>query len=48
MKKRVLSLVMVLTMVSAALVGCGGSKTDEATDGDKKVIKLGSIYAFTG
>lgn len=42
MKKRVLSLVMVLTMVSAALVGCGGSKTDEATDGDKKVIKLGT------
>lgn len=42
MKKRLLSLVMVLTMASATLLGCSGGAGEAETDGEKTVIKLGT------
>lgn len=45
MKKRVLSVLLVVTMVGTLLIGCGKSETTENKGSEKKKIKILSIWA---
>lgn len=48
MIKKVLSLVVVLALTSATLIGCGKSEAASKGDKDSDVIKIGAVYPLTG
>lgn len=48
MLKKVLSLVMILSLASASLVGCGKSGDTQTGGKNEDVIKLGAVFPLTG